>query len=227
MKLTVLESGSSGNCYLLSTENETLILDCGISIKEIKKGLDFNISKVVGVICSHKHSDHNKALNDFRNMGIHIMAPYEIGNVKKSHCRMGSFEITSFDLPHNGVWNSGFLIKVDGQKLLYMTDFEYCEYVFKKQKVNHILIECNYQQTLIERDLPNYEHKVRGHCSLDTCKGFIEVNRTSELMTVVLCHLGRETCRAEECMTEIKQIAKCSVYVAQKGLEVELTKCPF
>lgn len=227
MDLTVLGSGSSGNCYLLSTDSETLILDCGIPIKEIKKGLDFNISKVVGVICSHEHSDHNKALNEFRNMGIPIMAPFEFGNVKKSHCKMGSFDITSFDLPHNGVWNSGFLIKVDGQKLLYMTDFEYCQYVFKKQKVNYILIECNYQQNLIERDLPNYEHKIRGHCSLSTCKKFIEVNRTTELMTVILCHLGKETCSAAECREEVEKVAKCPVYVAHRGLEVELVKCPF
>lgn len=37
--LKCLGSGSSGNCYLLSTATETLILDCGIPIKEIKRGL--------------------------------------------------------------------------------------------------------------------------------------------------------------------------------------------
>jgi phosphoribosyl 1,2-cyclic phosphodiesterase len=36
LTLNVLASGSSGNSYLLSCDNETLILDCGIPIKEIK-----------------------------------------------------------------------------------------------------------------------------------------------------------------------------------------------
>lgn len=56
MKLKCLATGSSGNCYLLQTDNgETLILDCGISIKEIKKGLDWNIRGIKGVIISHTH----------------------------------------------------------------------------------------------------------------------------------------------------------------------------
>ena len=58
MRLKVLSSGSQGNCYLLESNGETLILDCGIPIKEIKKGLDFDISKVVGVCVSHGHLDH-------------------------------------------------------------------------------------------------------------------------------------------------------------------------
>ena len=55
MKLKVLGSGSSGNCYLLSTENETLILDCGLPIKEIKKGLNFDLGGIKGVLVTHAH----------------------------------------------------------------------------------------------------------------------------------------------------------------------------
>lgn len=52
MQLHCIATGSTGNCYTLtSSSRETLILDCGISIKEIKKGLDWNIKDVVGVIC--------------------------------------------------------------------------------------------------------------------------------------------------------------------------------
>lgn len=56
MKLTCLGSSSAGNCYLLQADSgETLIVDCGISIKEIKKGLDWNIRGIKGVIISHTH----------------------------------------------------------------------------------------------------------------------------------------------------------------------------
>ena len=55
MKLKVLSSGSQGNCYLLSTENETLILDCGLPIMEIKKGLDFDLGGIKGVLVTHAH----------------------------------------------------------------------------------------------------------------------------------------------------------------------------
>lgn len=56
MKLKCLGSSSAGNCYLLTSNNgETLILDCGIQIKDIKKGLDWNIKGITGVIISHTH----------------------------------------------------------------------------------------------------------------------------------------------------------------------------
>ena len=56
MKLKCLGSSSAGNCYpLTSGSGETLILDCGIPIKEIKKGLDWNIRGIKGMIISHAH----------------------------------------------------------------------------------------------------------------------------------------------------------------------------
>lgn len=228
MKLKVLSSGSVGNCYLLESDNEVLILDCGIPIKDIKIGLDFDLSKVVGVCVSHAHLDHSKAVNDFKKMGIPVWQPY-LEEKKILKKQFGSFSVQCFDLPHNGTENRGFLIEADGQKVLYMTDFEYCSYNFKSLNVNHILAECNYQSELVNRDLPNYEHKIRGHCSCITCKEFIEANATDSLQTVLLLHLGRETSEPQECIAEVQKVVKCPVYVAEKGLCVELRNndCPF
>lgn len=213
-------SGSSGNCYLLSTKKQTLILDCGISIKEIKKGLDFDVSRVVGVLVDHAHNDHSKALLDVERMGIPVFAPYR--NPKKQNkVRLGEFEVLAFDLPHNGVPNYGFLINVGDQKLLYMTDFEYCPYTFKKQHINHMLIECNYQNKYINTEIANYEHKLRGHCELEVCKEIVKINRTADLRTVILCHLGFGA-NEDECKREIKLVAGCPVYVAERNVEVEL-----
>lgn len=164
-------------------------------------------------------------------MGIYVFKPYKNEDVSGiSKMKFGSFYITAFQLPHNDTPNYGFLIEVDGQKILYMTDFEYCKYRFTSMNIDHILIECNYQSELVNRDLPNYEHKIKGHCSLETCKNFIGVNATNSLKTVLLLHMGGETCEPEECVNEIKKVAK-NAYVdyARKGLEIELKKdlCPF
>ena len=169
-------------------------------------------------------------------MGIKCCNPYEMdlldgGLPKRMGVTYGSFRVNAFTLPHNNTPNYGYLISVGGQKILYMTDFEYCEYVFTKQKVDHILIECNYQQELVSRDLPNYEHKIRGHCSLDTCKNFIQVNKSENLKTVLLLHMGADTCNPMECVEEVQEIVGDNVYVnyARKGLEIELKEngCPF
>ena len=180
-------------------------------------------------------SDHSKSVDDFKKNGFEVWQPYiEYAGYTSQriyHKVFGKFSVKCFPLPHNGTDNFGFLIECDGQKILYMTDFEYCPYVFAKQKINHILIECNYQQELVDRDLPNYEHKIRGHCSLDTCKEFIKVNATDSLQTVILCHLGQETTEPMECVTEIQKVAnKANVFVAERGVEIELrnkNECPF
>lgn len=55
MEFKVIGSGSSGNCYLLESETECLVIEAGISFLEVKKALDFNIRKIVGVVISHRH----------------------------------------------------------------------------------------------------------------------------------------------------------------------------
>ena len=50
-----LSSGSQGNCYLLETKDETLILELGIGWKDILKGLNYNLQNVSGVLVSHSH----------------------------------------------------------------------------------------------------------------------------------------------------------------------------
>ena len=59
MKLKVLGSGSSGNCYILESDAEALVIEAGLPFKEVKIALDFNISKIVGMICTHSHKDHS------------------------------------------------------------------------------------------------------------------------------------------------------------------------
>ena len=219
-----------GNCYALyDNDGKILLLDLGLARKEILKGIDFNVSDVVGAVVSHGHGDHAKAVKDFENMGIPVFKPYEI-KTNTQNKWLGSFQVTTFDLPHNGTENRGFFIRtLENERIMYLTDFEYCRYRFTEQKVNHILIECNYQQELVSRDLANYEHKIRGHCSLETCKSFIAANKTNALRTVILCHMGAETTIAEECLSEVQKVVgegvKC--VCAVEGEMVELSLYPF
>lgn len=56
MNVKCLGTGSRGNCYALTdNEGHILLLDCGISLKDIKIGIDFQISKIVGCLCTHSH----------------------------------------------------------------------------------------------------------------------------------------------------------------------------
>lgn len=51
--LKTISSGSIGNCYILECNDESLIIELGVSWSDILKGLNYNIGKVVGTLCSH------------------------------------------------------------------------------------------------------------------------------------------------------------------------------
>lgn len=229
MFVRCIGTGSSGNCYALyDNGGKILLLDLGLARKQILRGIDFNVSDVVGSVVSHGHGDHARSVKDFENMGIEVWEPYHETNLT-DRMKFGCFSVQCFPLPHNGTANFGFYINANGQKILYLTDYEYCRFNFKSLQVNHIICECNYQQELVSRDLVNYEHKIRGHASLETCKSFIAANKTNALRTVILCHMGVETTIAEECLAEVQNVCgegvKC--VCAAAGESVELSLYPF
>lgn len=204
MKLICIGSSSKGNAYALETENEILLLEAGCPMKEAKKAIDWQIGKVVGCVVSHQHGDHIGKIRDYCNAGFPIYTNDEteefietvygekvIGIAEFQKIQIGGFTIRPFYLPHNDVPNFGYLIEHrEMGKLLFMTDMEYCVYDFSSLKVDHILIEANYDMELVDRSIPNYAHKLLGHCSIQTACGIIQANRSPELKSVILCHLG-------------------------------------
>lgn len=243
MVLKCLGSGSSGNCYLLSAETETLVLDCGLPIREIKKGLDWDISKVVGVLCTHIHSDHSKAVKDFENMGIPVFKPYEKAIKKVQYEKFGGFTINSFPMldkemetwQHTNTDGSecpcyGFYIKhEDMGQMVYATDTKCISHNFSKMKLNHVLISSNYDNELLE-DNEKREHVLRGHLSIQyVCEEFIKPNKSNALRTIVLCHLSKENADHDKMLAEVKNVAgegvKC--ICAAAGEAVGLSLYPF
>lgn len=242
MKLKCIATGSTGNCYTLtSSSGETLILDCGIPIKEIKKGLDWNVKDVVGVLCTHKHLDHSKSVEDFEAMGIPIFAPY-LGDSRKS-INMGEFTVKPFDLTTiDGSWTHtnadgtpcpifGFLIThKEMGRMLYITDCELIKWKFKD--INHILLGVNYDKDLIDRDnTGKTNHVFRGHLSIDTACDFVKANYSDSLQNVIMCHLSSENADGDSFIEKMKKAA-CwtNVDVAECNKEWVLRKgdeCPF
>ena len=241
MRLKCLGSSSAGNCYLLtSNSGETLILDCGIPIKEIKKGLDWNIKGIMGVLCTHKHLDHSKSLKDFKSMGIPIYAPYI--SQKPMTIGSGAFRIQSFDLTTvDGRWTHtdangepcpifGFLIThPEMGKMLYITDCELIKWKFKD--INHILLGVNYDKDSVDTDNPKANHVFRGHLSIDTACDFVKSNDSDSLQNVIMCHLSSENADRDSFIEKMKKVAYgANVDVAEAGKSWDLknpSECPF
>lgn len=242
MKLHVIGSSSKGNSYALEAENEILLLEAGCHISEVKKAINWQIGNVIGCIVTHRHGDHIGRIRDYCNAGIPIYTNDETTQfIKEVYVEkvmdipefqkfsIGGFTVQPFYLPHNGVPNFGYLIEHDKMgKLLFITDMEYCRYNFGAIGINHLLVEANYDMELVDRNIPNYEHKLQGHCSIQTACGIILANRTPELRTVTLCHLGQFSDVDDFRRQAAEAAGACvSVGVAEAGRVFDVGLMPF
>lgn len=236
MTLKCINSGSSGNCYTLNSDSgETLILDCGMPIKEIKKGLNWNIRNVVGCIVSHVHADHSKSVKDFEAIGIPILAPY-LGDSCKS-MNMGEFTVKPFDLTTiDGNWTHtdangepcpifGFIIThPDMGRMLYITDCEVIKWKFKY--IDHILLGVNYDKDMVDWSNPaKNNHVFRGHLEIGTACDFVKANYSDRLQNVIMCHLSSENADSDSFIEKMKKVAYwANVDVAERNKEWALRK---
>ena len=224
MVLKVLGSGSSGNCYLLENESECLVLDAGIPIIEVKKALDFNIKKIVGVCVTHCHKDHDGYSKDFEKMGIPVYRPFVSKEVPKQIIN-SSFMVQPFENIHD-VECYGFYVKHnDIGTMVYASDTEYIRYKFKG--INHYLIEANYSMDYVDKSKANYQHTLRGHQSIDTCLKYLEMNQDEKLRNVILCHLSQLNAKDDNFINRAKKVCKSTCFVAKKGIVVDLSLTPF
>ena len=232
-RLKVLGSGSSGNCYILENENEALIIEAGLPFMEVKKALNFNVMKIVGMISSHEHGDHYKYFEQYKNAGINSacfgtgIPEYDADKMKYYLVSMGKFRIKIFPLVHDVPCYGFYITHPEMGSLVYASDTEYIKYRFKN--VNHFMVESNYDMQFVDRDEPNYEHRLRGHMSLDTALKFISTNDNPALRNVVLIHLSDKSADSALFKQKTEETVKygANVYIAEKGLEVDMNLCPF
>jgi phosphoribosyl 1,2-cyclic phosphodiesterase len=245
MQLKVLGSSSSGNCYILENENEALILELGLPFLEVKKAIDFNISKIVGCLLTHEHGDHAKHTLEYLKAGIPVFCSQgtkeaiKVGNHQPSVCfhtkrfQVGNFEIMPFDVIHDAAQPFGFIIKhPQCGKILFLTDTYYCEYQFPG--LNHLLIEANYESDILEINIqsgrisPSMRQRLAtSHMSLNTCKELLRANDLSQVMSICLIHLSSGNSNAPLFKSEIQALTGKIVYVADRGLEYNIDLIPF
>lgn len=239
MVLKVLGSSSSGNCYILESDTEALIIEAGVHFMEVKKALDFNVRKITAVITTHIHSDHHLYWYEYARAGIPVFEPFrndgQIIEFDNSMFRIRAFPNVSKD----GRWFHGnndgsecpcygfYIEHPDIGSLVYVTDTECVRWRFSN--VNHILVEANYSDDLVERDAVNREHVLRGHMSLKTALDFISTNDNPTLRNVVLLHLSDKNTDSADFLQKTRETTKygADCYIAEKGLEVDLNLVPF
>ncbi|WP_260981841.1 MBL fold metallo-hydrolase, partial [Bacillus pumilus] len=143
IEIKSISSSSKGNCYRVTDGKTPLLLECGITFKEMQRAFDFDMS-FAGCLITHEHGDHCKALKDVLRAGIDCyMSPgtakalgvenhHRINLAKARQAfRIGTWLIMPFDVQHDVSEPYGFLLaNEDGDKLLFATDTYYIKYKF-------------------------------------------------------------------------------------------------
>lgn len=231
MKIEVIASGSSGNCYKVSNEDTTLLIECGIPYKKIQEALNFKTTDIDGVLVSHEHGDHSKACKDLIKAGVDLYMTKGTKEALKldSHrvkifrqwamyleLEIGSFKIKPFRTIHDAREPVGFIIydSLAIEELVFITDTQYSIYNFSP---NYFMIEINYDKETINEN-PGLNDKLRerikkNHMSLETAINLLERSDLSRLKKIYAMHLSDHNSDAELIKERLQELTGVAVEI--------------
>lgn len=243
MKLTILGSSSSGNCYILHNDTEALIIELGVSFTDVKVALKGKISKVTAAIVTHGHKDHSKYINACLDSAIPVYmseGTYKTSDIKINkepniikaleQFKVGNFTILPFDTQHDCDEPLGFLIEHEQcGKVLFATDTYYLKYKFSG--LNNILIEANYDIDILNEMTSIGEvhqvvrkRTVQSHMSIETTISTLLANDLSAINNVILIHLSSKQSNPIDFANRVQQAIGRPVLIARKGIEINFNK---
>ena len=214
--ITSLNSGSNGNCYYIGNETDAILVDAGISCREIEKRmkrLSLDIHKVKAVFVSHEHTDH---ISGVQVLSKKYKLPVYITNVTHRFGRLrldkdlvtsftayqaitiGNLTITAFPKFHDAADPYSFVVSCNQIKVGVFTDIGTpCENLVHHFKQCHAaFLEANYDDTMLENGTyPHYlKNRIRGdkgHLSNKQALELFTTHRPSFMSHLFLSHLSK------------------------------------
>ena len=224
VRLTILGSGSSGNCAYVETEETRVLIDAGFSLRQIRQRLA-SIGRapenLTGILVTHEHSDHVQSLPAlcgklgipvYLNRPTHEAVEYQMQT--RLACRLfttgASFEVgdimvETFSIPHDAQEPVGFLLRTSAGNIGFLTDLGHTtRLVLERIRPAHALVlEANHDVKMLQ-DCPRRPWSLKqrilgrhGHLSNEAAADAAEQIMSSDLRHLYLGHLSRECNRPE------------------------------
>lgn len=216
-------SGSSGNCSYVGDGEEGFLIDAGVDYETVRAGLKENglsFHKIKGICLTHDHSDHVRfvytIVKKYPHIGIYC-TPKTLSGLLRRHSisrrikdyhrpiykefpfKLGGYEITAFDVSHDGTDNSGFFIERGDHTMAVATDLgcitpRVDHYM---RMARYIVIEANYDAEMLRvGPYPMYLKarimKPTGHLDNMETGRFLREIAGERLSHVFLCHLSKD-----------------------------------
>ncbi len=187
-KVATLASGSKGNATIIKCGKEKILVDIGISCRDLTnrlKSINMTPEELTGIFITHEHDDHIKGLKNFsKKYEVPVFASKgtwqglqditeEVSidmRVINTTIALDKFEITPFKVSHDANEPIGFTVKSNKHKLSYVTDTGTVSEQIKKVVLDSdvVVLEANHDiDMLMEGSYPAFLKKrilgTKGH----------------------------------------------------------------
>jgi len=249
MDIYVLASGSKGNATYIKTKKTSLLIDAGISHRQIKLRLEAqgqSLNDLDGLLLTHEHSDHTKGLKQtikqtdvplytglktYRK--IKDIIPETTTHIPIEPDRPFMFNdliITPLKTSHDAVFSLGFIIQEDDKRFVYITDTGYLEQAdfYKIKNAETYLLESNYDVAMLfDSQRPYYLKKridsVKGHLSNDDAAYYLTQLVGANTKQIILAHPSLE-CNSESCALNTLESVFEAYEQSLKAIDVYIAK---
>ena len=214
--ITSLNSGSNGNCYYIGNKQEAVLVDVGISCKEVEmrmNRLGLSMQKIKAIFISHEHTDHIRGVSSLSKkfqLPVYITAGARLhGRLKlqkelmisfcdKLPISIGELTIHAFQKHHDASDPYSFTICSNGISVGVFTDIGTpCKNLIHHFKQCHAaFLEANYDEDMLTNGSYPYFLKQRirggkGHLSNTQALDLFNTHRPSYMSHLVLSHLSK------------------------------------
>jgi phosphoribosyl 1,2-cyclic phosphodiesterase len=214
--IKILASGSSGNAILVEAGGKALLLDAGLSARELVKRLSAvgaDPAGLDGIIISHEHSDHIKGaeilardnrIPIFINRGTHdsagqrlarhyIFEHFETGDT----INFNGLEVRTFSVSHDAADPVGFRVSWRDIKVGVVTDVGHSTRLLEQRLggCHALVLEANHDRDLLDAGPypPELKRRIKGkngHLSNQECTDLLKKLHHPGLAHIVLAHLS-------------------------------------
>jgi phosphoribosyl 1,2-cyclic phosphodiesterase len=235
----MLGSGSAGNSALVATDHCRILVDGGLSARQIALRLEqcgVAPEQLDGVLLTHEHGDHVCGLDVLcRKFRIPIYSnaltaeAVRSGGALQRHRNWRIFHtgsefsicditVQTFPVPHDAVDPVGFAFYAGSGSLGFITDLGYATkmIVERLRQVHTLVIETNHDEKLLQEDkhrpwpVKQRIQSRHGHLSNNAAASVIEQLLPGKIERVVLGHLSRDCNTPELALGVIRGLlAKC------------------
>lgn len=231
MKFCLLASGSRGNSLWVEEGDVALLVDCGLSFKELKRRavlMGLEVSKLVCVLVTHEHRDHISGLGPvcrslkipaLGNKGTWEKAEVHVGKVEWQNFTTGDtldlspFKVRSLSISHDAENPVAFVLESSGAKLGLATDLG-APTALVRQKfkgLDALILEFNHDyRLLLDGPYPwPLKQRVRsriGHLANDVAAQLASELYHRDLQHLVLAHLSETNNHPDLALKAAKEI---------------------